>query len=592
MNGKIILTLFLVLSLSKIPWREFTACAVSDSLTAAGEFIRHLTSGIIIHVPKDFPSIQKAINAANDGDIVLVAAGKYYEHISVNKSVTLLGKEGPIIDGNGTGNVISVIKDNVEISGFAVQNGYRGIFLSHSVSSTVRSNILISHAWASIELQYSNGTIINGNRVSNSDHAIYLLFSSCSNTISDNIVTNNSQGLPLSLHCDGNTIVGNTVTSNSFAGIVLGENNDNTIYHNNFVDNRDQVYSYNSSNNWDNGAEGNYWSDYTGKDQDGNGVGDTLLPHKGFDYRPLMEPWSTRRAFDIAWGKEIYCVIALCNSTLASFRFSDALKQISFNVTGPSGTAGFCNVTIPRKLLWVDPPEAWLTQVDGIRTTTTVVENATHSSLYFTYTHSTHMVEIIGTSVIQDTTPPLADAGPDQTVTEDEPIIFDAKASCDNIGVVNYEWDFGDGTIGTGMITTHTYPDPGTYNVTLKVKDEAGNNATDSTTITVLVRDTDGDGTPDVTDPDDDNDGMPDTWEIENGLNPHDETDASLDPDNDGLINLKEYQRGASPHLPDSDGDFWSDPVDIMPETALIPNGIIIVIVVILSMIVMGKRAR
>jgi len=578
-----------VLLLSTIPNTEFIASPAPDSFADAGELIRHITSRVI-YVPKDFAAIQEAINAANDGDIIWVVAGKYVEHVSVSKSVTLLGEEGTTIDGNGTGDVISVTKDNVEISGLTIQNGYRGIFLSNSIGSTVRSNSIMSHTGAAIELWYSNETIISGNKVSNSDHAIYLLFSSCYNTISDNIVVDNSQGLPLSLNCNGNTIVGNTVTSNSFAGIVLGGNNDNIIYHNNFINNPEQVYSYNSSNTWDNGAEGNYWSDYTGKDQNGDGIGDTLLPYKGFDYHPIMEPWSTIRVFDIAWGKETYRVITLCNSTVASFRFSFALKQISFNVTGPSGTVGFCNVTIPRQLLWADPPEAWLTEVDGTRTTSTILENATHTSLYFTYTHSTHTVKIIGTSVIRDTTPPLANAGPDQTITEDEPLTLDASASNDNLGIVNYEWDFGDGTTGTGKITTHTYPNPGTYILTLTVKDEAGNNAKDSVTIKVLMRDTDNDGTPDATDTDDDNDGIPDSWEKEQDLNPLNANDASLDPDNDGLTNLQEYQRGTYPHVPDSDGDFWSDPIDLMPANALIPNGIIIVVAIIFLMIMLRRR--
>ena len=543
-------------------------------------------------VPEEYQTIQGAINAANDGDVISVGPGEYYEHVSVNKSVTLLGEEGTTIDGNGTGAVVSVTRDNVEISGFTIQNGYRGIFLSHSIGSTIRSNTLTSHAEGAIELWHSNETVISGNRVSNSDHAIYLLFSSCGNTISDNIVINNSQGLPLSWHCNGNTIVGNTVTSHSFAGIVLGGNIDNTIYHNNFINNPEQVYSYNSSNLWDNGAEGNYWSDYAGKDQDGDGIGDTRLPHTGLDYHPLMEPWSTIRLFDISWGKETYRVTTLCNSTVASFRFSYALKQISFNVTGPSGTVGFCNVTIPRQLLWADPPEAWLTEVDGTRTTSTIVENATHTSLYFTYTHSTHMVKIIGTSVIGDTAPPVANAGPDQTVTEDEPLTFDASASSDNIGIVKYEWDFGDGTTGTDMITTHTYPDPGIYSVTLTVRDKAGNNATDSATITVLKRDTDHDGIPDATDTDDDNDGMPDTWEVNNALDPLNTADATLDPDKDGLTNLEEYQRGTNPNLPDSDGDFWSDSIDPMPENNLIPNGIIIIVAITLLSMIMFIRKK
>jgi hypothetical protein len=58
----------------------------------------------------------------------------------------------------------------------------------------------------------------------------------------------------------------------------------------------------------------------------------------------------------------------------------------------------------------------------------------------------------------------------------------------------------------------------------------------------------DNDGTGDACDPDDDNDGIPDDWELQYGLNPKDASDATEDPDNDGFNNLQEYQWNTDPN--------------------------------------------
>ena len=63
-------------------------------------------------------------------------------------------------------------------------------------------------------------------------------------------------------------------------------------------------------------------------------------------------------------------------------------------------------------------------------------------------------------------------------------------------------------------------------------------------------QDTDGDGTGNNADLDDDNDGMPDAWELTYGLNPLNPADASADNDGDGVSNLNEYLQGTDPRSP------------------------------------------
>jgi PKD repeat protein len=63
---------------------------------------------------------------------------------------------------------------------------------------------------------------------------------------------------------------------------------------------------------------------------------------------------------------------------------------------------------------------------------------------------------------------------------------FNGTASSDPDGtIVGYDWDFGDGAIGTGATTSHTYASEGTYTVVLTVFDDMGASGSDSQQVTV-----------------------------------------------------------------------------------------------------------
>lgn len=72
-------------------------------------------------------------------------------------------------------------------------------------------------------------------------------------------------------------------------------------------------------------------------------------------------------------------------------------------------------------------------------------------------------------------------------------------------------------------------------------------------------------------DPDTDDGGCPDGWEVEHGLDPTKAKDDLWDNDNDGWSNYREYLEGTDPRDPNTDGDLY--PLDSTDPYPLTPHG-------------------
>ncbi|MFW6176268.1 MAG: PKD domain-containing protein [Thermoplasmatota archaeon] len=98
---------------------------------------------------------------------------------------------------------------------------------------------------------------------------------------------------------------------------------------------------------------------------------------------------------------------------------------------------------------------------------------------------STGMVSL----AISDNDDPTAEAGTDGTIGVGENFTFDGSSSSDNVGIVNYSWEFtyeGSTVMLYGETVQFQFDHLGEYTVTLTVTDDAGNKDTDDLLLTVI----------------------------------------------------------------------------------------------------------
>lgn len=202
-----------------------------------------------------YTTIQSAVNAAKTGDVISVSEGTYPENIVVKTNgISIMGqnKEKTIIDGKKTGSVIRIESNNVNVSGFTIQNSGgsgqydAGITVYHSNKNEIANMIVVNNIVGISIYQGSNNNVVSGNDIrQNSKYGIFV-FASSDNKIYNNNIQGNGIGFP----SDGFGFYGDTARTNQ-------------IYSNNFIDNTNQAYDNSGLNSWDDGKSGNYWSKYS-----------------------------------------------------------------------------------------------------------------------------------------------------------------------------------------------------------------------------------------------------------------------------------------------------------------------------------------
>jgi len=213
-----------------------------------------------------------------NGDMYILT-GDLIGSISVRRSNVALDGDGHTVQAEVAGVSLKNI-ENVTVKNLIIKANQYGIYLSECSYITVFNNTITgtSFPFASvglggISIQGGHNDKIVGNRLENNFCGMYLVV-------------------------EHSTISENNITSNLY-GIELWDALNNTIYHNNFINNDGNVVTYavrsSQLNMWDGGypSGGNYWSDYSGADANGDGIGGSpyIIDSSNQDRYPLIKPW-------------------------------------------------------------------------------------------------------------------------------------------------------------------------------------------------------------------------------------------------------------------------------------------------------------
>jgi len=379
-------------------------------------------------------------------------------------------KEGPgMLMGPGSNNTI----DRCKIS----DNDLHGIDLVMSTNNSFLNTIFSSNNFYGLQA-FGIG---EGNTIANCTFFMNFLGISIWVTnfdISDcTILSNLGVGIQQN-EGNGSSIVNNSISGNGGYGITLGNCTNNTIHHNEMLNNMKSAYD-DGNNVWDDGypSGGNWWSDFNEEnegayDNDTDGIVDDPYPIQGGDNEdrfPLGGGAPTNEAPIADAGKDWG---VFTNYTLTFDGSGSTDDGLIVNWTWTFKDLGI------KTLYGVDPSYKFENKGDFF-VTLTVRDNEG--------LEDNDIMVVNVTKFGEDFEPPHADAGPDRLVASNQIIKFHGGSSTDNRFITNYTWEFEDGvhSILYGVEVRNTFLNDGVFNVTLTVFDLVGNSDSDNVTITV-----------------------------------------------------------------------------------------------------------
>lgn len=189
-------------------------------------------------------NLQQALQEAKDGDTIVVQQGHYRGNLVLNKAVSLIGLDNPVIDGVEQGDVITVLSSGVTVKGFTItgsgnqlENSDAGVKV-RSVQGVTIEDCKIANNLFGIYLDRAAGITITHNEIKGrrtkslvqdgeseesnpftGQHAGFAgetgdgihLFAASGNTIQNNVISQTRDGIYFN-YAQENKVIGNEVS--------------------------------------------------------------------------------------------------------------------------------------------------------------------------------------------------------------------------------------------------------------------------------------------------------------------------------------------------------------------------------------------